>query len=444
MSKATSSAHGSSGKTGELDVTVESLAPGGEGVIRLPDGRVGFVHGVLAGERVRVAVDRAAGKKLQARLLAVLEPSADRVDPPCLHARRCGGCDWMHIAREAQASRHAEIVAGLVKRAVGAHPEIVAHTLSVDASLRSRARFALRCDHGVAKIGYRARGSHTLVDVDACLVLEAGLLEAARLVASWLGGDRRARGEGEIGVAFGMRDGKRLPVVELTYDGEPPGSFFASADRACSSEGPLAGVRVALRGARQPITVGDPHPVATGFDGEPLVIATAGFAQPSDAGGTLLAERTRALASPDGAKVLELYAGSGTLSIGLCRGASSFASVEENADAVACARKNLTSRGLSGTLRVGDAESASIPRGLDVVVLDPPRAGAPRASAAIAAAKPKRIVYVSCDPPTLARDLAVMSKAGYGVSALETVELFSYTSHVETIALLTRGAAPSP
>ena len=122
----------------------------------------------------------------------------------------------------------------------------------------------------------------------------------------------------------------------------------------------------------------------------------------------------------------------------LARGARTFASIEQDAAAVACARENLRARGLEGTLRCADAETAAVPKQTDVVVLDPPRAGAPRACAAIAAARPRRIVYVSCDPPTLGRDLATLGAAGYRPTAVETVELFPHTSHVETIVLLSR------
>jgi 23S rRNA (uracil1939-C5)-methyltransferase len=421
---------------GEVDVVVESLAPGGEGVVRTPEGRVAFVGGVIEGERVRVAFDAPGGRKPVARLVAVLSPSADRVDPSCPHARACGGCDWIHIARAGQPTRHARIVEELVARAIGVAPPPIASFAPAVAALRTRARFAVKFDRGAARVGYRARGSHALVAIDTCEVLEPGLLDAARLVVSWL---ERSRGEGELSVGFGLRDGTRKPVVDLTYGGDPSAAFFASADRACAGDGPLAGMTIALSGTKTPIVIGDPRIVQPGSDGEPLVIAAGGFAQASDAGSALLASRVRALASPEGLRVHELFSGSGTLSIALARGARAFSSVEENERAVACARENLRARGLDGTLRVGDAEAVPAPRGVDVLVLDPPRTGAPRATVAIADAKPKRVVYVSCDPATLARDLGTLHGRGFTLTTIETVELFPNTSHVETIAVVERG-----
>ena len=418
-------------------VVVESLAPGGEGVIRLADGRVAFVSGVIEGERVRVELGRAGGKKLQARLLEVLEASPDRVTPPCAHAGACGGCDWMHLDRGAQGARHASIVRALLERALGAAPVVEVHQLDEREWRRTRARLAVRVDHGRARLGFRARGTHDVEAISSCLVLEPGLFEAATECASWLATDRERR-SGELAVAFGVRGGERLPVVDLSLDRDPPPAFFARADEATRGGGPFGGLRLSLAGATKPAVLGDPRPIQRGFDGAPLVCAAAGFAQANDAGGAVLATRAAALARPEGAKVLELFAGSGTLSVALARGAKSFASIEASADAVGCARENLTARGLTGTLRAADAEAVELPRDLDVVVLDPPRAGAPGAMKTLSRARPRRVVYVSCDAATLARDLSALAGAGYVLTALETVELFSHTSHVEILALCER------
>lgn len=425
----------------EGEIVVESLAPGGEGVLRLPDGRVAFVPRAIDGERVRVHIEAERGKKRAARLLEVVVPSPDRVEPACAFHKRCGGCDWMHIDAAAQGARHAAIVRDLLSR-VAPTPEPVVHVLDGVAALRSRARFGLRVERGRAKLGMRAERSHDVVDIDRCLVVEDGLLNAARAVASWVFSRSLS---GEIAVAFGRRDGLRMPVVSVELSGDPEPSFFALLEKATSGGDAfqLAGARVTLLRAARPMSFGDPRPVQLGWDGEPLVIDAGGFAQASDAGGVLLAERARALAKPEAAKVLELFAGSGTLSVALAKDARSFASVEQNPDAVTCARENLRARGLEGTLRTADAESVKVAPGLDVVVLDPPRAGAPSACAAIASAKPRRVVYVSCDPVTLARDAKALVSAGYRVAAVEVAPLFLHTSHVETIVLFDRSKGAS-
>ena len=112
--------------------------------------------------------------------------------------------------------------------------------------------------------------------------------------------------------------------------------------------------------------------------------------------------------------------------------------------AVACAKENLALRDLSAKVSIGDAESSPIPKRASIVVLDPPRTGAAGACRAIAATKPKRVVYVSCDPPTLARDARILRAAGYALAELEIFELFPQTSHVESIAVFERAKKVSP
>jgi 23S rRNA (uracil1939-C5)-methyltransferase len=193
-----------------------------------------------------------------------------------------------------------------------------------------------------------------------------------------------------------------------------------------------------------------------GADGALLVIAPGGFAQPSDEGASAVARRVAELAlltsGPEGAPpiwkearprhIVELFAGSGTLSVLLARDAASLVAVEIDPDAAACARQNLAARGLAAKVTAADADAFTIPPRTEVVVLDPPRAGAPGATAAIAASSARAVVYVACDPPTLARDLGVLCQRGFAITHIETFELFPQTSHVETVVRAVRGKGP--
>lgn len=404
--------------------------------MRLPSGEITFVAGVVDGELVSLRT----GSGKRALLDRVVEPSGQRVVPACRYAQSCGGCDFMHIEAAHQLALHRQIVQALVSHACGACPEIVTHAPTPTLRYRSRARFSLSNERDKLRLGYRAHGSREIVAIDDCIVLDEALVAAARETALALKG---VRGDGELSVAFGARDSERLPVLDLTLAADPPLSFLGWLSTACTPPGPFAGARVSLGKTTTPLVFGDPRAVQPGHDGLPIFVRAGGFAQASDEGAALLSERAGALARPDGCSVLELFSGSGTLSVALAKGARAFVSVEEDPDAVACARQNLETRGLTGKLRVGNAEAVEIPPQLDVVVLDPPRAGAPGATRAIAAARPKRVLYVSCDPATLARDLKQLVAAGYALDALETVELFPQTSHVETLALLGRARRKS-
>jgi 23S rRNA (uracil1939-C5)-methyltransferase len=425
-------ARGKGAPTRAESVRIGGIAAGGAGVGRLVDGGVVFVAGAAPGELVQAEVDRSK-KPARGRVLDVLEPSPDRVEPACPYARACGGCDLMHLAVGAQERAHAAIVHDAVAHALGgaALPDVRVHPADAPLSYRTRARLFARAERGRARVGYRVPGSHGLAEIAACAVLDPVLAPLVGELPSVLAG---AVGEGDVSIARG--DGAR-PVVELAWRGELPPALWARLDERVSS-GAWAGALVRLDGAAKPASFGDPRPLLTGPDGAPLWLAAGAFAQPSEAGAVALARRVAELAAPEGRHVLELFAGSGTLSVALARGAASFTAVEIEAEAAASARENLSARGLVAKVTVADADAFPIPPRSEVVVLDPPRTGALGAANAIAASRAKTVVYVACDPPTLARDLAVLTAKTFAVTHLETFELFPQTSHVETVARLVR------
>ncbi len=426
-------------------IRIQSLASGGSGVARLANGTVVFVPGVAPGEVIEAEVSTAS-KPAQGRVLRVIEASPERVEPPCPHLAACGGCNWMHLSPHAQEQAHAAVVRGAIVHALPgcAIPEVTVHAAPAQLAYRTRARLFLKTDRRGVHVGYRAAGSHELAPVDACVVLDAGIAPVVGELAAVLAG---ARGDGDASVARG-RGGS--PVISLEWRGELAAATWAALDARVTS-GAWAGARVTLRGVGQAATFGDPRPVLAGADGVPLVIAPGGFAQPSDEGAARLARRADELAriEPAGGRgsapanprprhVVELFAGSGTLSVLLARDAASFTAVEIDAAAAAAARENLIARGLAGRVVAADADAFALPASVTVVVLDPPRSGAPGAARAIAASGARVVVYVACDPSTLARDLAVMTSARLAITHVETFELFPQTSHVETVVRLER------
>lgn len=416
---------------------IESLAAGGAGVGHLASGEVVFVPRTAPGDLVEAEV-RTASKPAQGRVLRIVEASAARAEPACPHLAACGGCDWMHLSTQAQEEGHAAIVKSAITRALhgAAIPEIRVHAASATVGYRTRARLFLRAQRDV-RVGYRAPGSHELAPIDTCIALHPTIAPLVRELAEVLAG---ARGEGDASVARGAGG---LPVVSLAWRGELPASAWAALD-AKVARGAWAGARVLLEGAGRPASFGDPRPVLAGADGAPLVIAPGGFAQPSDEGAAQLARRADELSRipPAGAprprNVVELFAGSGTLSILLAVGADAFTAVEIDEAACAAARQNLAARDLTARVVPADADAYALPGNASVIVLDPPRAGAPGAAKAIAASSARVVVYVACDPTTLARDLAVIAREKFAITHLETFELFPQTSHVETVVRLER------
>lgn len=432
---------GASGRTEEKKLVIDTIAAGGAGVGSLEDGLRVFVPGTAPGDAILAAVQRDS-RPARGHLLQVLEPGRDRRQPPCPHVERCGGCDLMHLSEAAQEKAHAEIVRTGLERALGSSvPTIRVHTAPQALGYRTRARLFVKTERHRVRIGYRASASHLIADVDSCVVLDPSIAGSLEDLPRVFAG---AKGEGDVQIARGASG--RL-CIDAVWHGELPPTVWAAIDQRIQS-GAWAGARMLMEGATKPATFGDPRPVLEGADGLPLVIAAGSFAQPSDQGANHLAKRVLELSHKDPeanggslGTVVELFSGSGTFSVLLARSASAFFSVESHEEAAQAARQNLASRSLSGKVTVTDADAYAIAPNAELVVLDPPRSGAAGASAAIAASRASRVVYVACDPATLARDLAILARGGFALTHLETVELFPQTSHVETIARLVRSRA---
>lgn len=416
-----------------LSLHVESLALGGDGVARLGaehGNRAVFVPSALPGEKVRARIDLSR-KPARGRVLEILEASPDRVEPACKEAGRCGGCDLFHLRTDAQPSAHAEMVRSSLSRAVSQLPQVVAHPAPRTERYRTRARLAIFANGARPQIGYRRARSHRVHDIDDCLVLDERLGPMLGILHELLTGER---GEGEASIALGESS---LPVLELRWKGELGGKVFANLEGLVQSKA-LAGADVWIGNAKTPARIGAPDVWTVGGDGEPVFIRSGGFAQAHPETSLLLVKRALALLEPEGKNVLELFAGSGNFTVALARKARSVVAVEADAAACEAARRNLRARKLEAKVVTADADAFEIPAKTKHILLDPPRAGAPAASRRIAESRAQRVVYVSCDPGTLARDLRTLSEGGFRVTAVETFEMFPHTSHVETLVALDR------
>lgn len=425
---------------------IDTLASGGDGVGRLESGEVVFIPHTAPGERVEASIDLGQ-KPAQGRVLQILERSPDRVEPACRYIAICGGCDWMHLSAAAQERAHVAVVQSSITHAApGAEvPPIVSHAAASALGYRTRARLFVKIERGKLRLGYRAQGSHEVVAIDACVVLHPAIAPLLADLPVVLAG---ATGDGDAQIARGKGG---APVVDLAWRGEIPATTWAALDARVKS-GTWAGARIRVEGSSVPAVFGDPRPHVDGADGASLAIAAGGFAQPSDHGAAALARRVDELArltsGPPGQgplwkeerahHVVELFAGSGTLSILLARDVASFNGIELDEAAAACARENFASRNLAGKFTAADADAFVIPPRAEIVVLDPPRSGAPGAIKAIIASAARAVIYVACDPPTLARDLGALARAGFVLTHVETFELFAQTSHVETVVRLVR------
>lgn len=426
----------------ELEATIDELAPGGDGVAVVEvegERRAVFVPGVVTGDRVRVAVDLSR-RPARGTVRELLSKGEGRVEPRCPWAARCGGCDWMHASQATQLRAHEAHLRHALPTAWREAP-IAIHAATNGFGYRTRARLHARASGGRAIVGMNEARTREPVEVDTCVVLHPALEGARARVAGLLEG---AHGRGEVQIALAEPGSSpRRAVIELQWSGALAPRCFAQIEAAVK-DGWLAGARITAGEARLPAKIGDPTPWLEAGDGAPLQLAPGGFGQASDEGNVRLARRVaeiarEACAGKADARVVELYAGAGNFTVMLAPLTANVVAIESSREACTAARVNLAARGLGSRAKVVEADAASfaIPAQTHLVVLDPPRTGAREICARLATSSAKNVVYVSCDPQTLARDLALLVPA-FKPRTIELFELFPQTSHVESVVHLTR------
>lgn len=430
-------------------LTLTELAAGGEAVGRRDDGMVVFVPGGAPGEQVEIRIEESRKGFARARLLQVLSPSADRVEPACplAHPGRCGGCPLMHVSRAAQLRAKQ----AWVQRALRQTGAEVLPILAPTPELGYRVRARLVVHDG--RLGFAGARSHRSVAVAACPVMDP-LLEAALLGH----GSRLAPllGEGAtLAGLVGRVPGTDRRAVQLAVRLGRGGRRGAtrSALLGAIEQGLIAGASLGHGEGGDDEILGAAALDVGGSTG-PLLVAASGFAQASAPGHTLLAEHVaRAVTVGDLAapslrpRIVELYAGSGNLTRALRPVARSILAIEGDAAATARLRQ-LVDGAPSEALAPVEIHQAPVEQALDqlvrrgvtcdAVVLDPPRAGARPALRGIASLSPRRVVYVSCDAMTLGRDLVELAALGLRTRRVQPIDLMPQTAEIECVAELER------
>lgn len=395
-------------------VEIERLVYGGDGLARR-DGKTVFVPQTLPGERARIEIVERHESYDRGRLVAIEAPSPRRIAPACEYFGRCGGCQWQHAPADYQAELKLEILRETLRRTGGLEWSApVALHAGPAWAYRNRARLRVSGAAEAPRLAYFARDSHTLVPVTHCPIAAPAVENAIAALAAL---PPPPPGVREIEIMTDAAGAKLCLNLEAEKAGTLVRAYASEAEEMAGAAG--EGIEYAA-------------------GGRDYWVARGAFFQ---ANRFLLEELIAAVTAPAAAAgcAVDLFSGVGLFALPLAERFANVSAVENHPAAVASLRRNAA--GLA-QLRVHDLAAeefmARWSGPLDLLVADPPRAGLGRKLvAAIAAARPRELRYLSCDPATLARDLKqLLAAAPYRLAALHLFDLFPQTFHIETLAVL--------
>lgn len=445
-------------KNDKVIMTINDIGTEGQGIGRV-DGYTLFVDGALPGEEVEVLVMKAGKKFGFGKLLTILKPSEDRAEPVCPIADKCGGCSLQHLSYEGQLKFKQNKVAQLIKRIGGIEDAVVLPTIGMEEPwhYRNKVQYPVRYDRGDTKIGYYAKRSHRVIETETCFIQDRRNEEIRDLVYDWMTEygvpaydeehhkglvrhivTRHAQSTGLMHVTLVINGRKAKNVEKLSQRFESCGyiSGFALNINREKTNVIMGSEMIHLHGA----------PYVEDTIGEVMFhISPLSFYQVNPIQTEKLYGKALEYADLTGEEtVLDLYCGIGSISLFLAQKVQKVIGVEIVPEAIEDAKHNAKLNGMENVdFYCGKAEEV-IPRlykeeGItaDVVVVDPPRKGCDeKLLETIVKIAPKKVVYVSCDPATLARDVKYLSENGFEVGQVQPVDMFPHTTHVETIVLL--------
>ncbi len=424
----------------QVEVVIEKLVYGGSGLAHLVDGQTVFVPGVLPGERVRANIRKKRKGVLEASLVEVLAPSRDRINPPCTGEKQCTGATWPHIAYPAQLLLKEEVLLDSLKRTGGMAPK---QPLPILASphpdhYRLRTQFNVRMKDQTQRIGFFRQGSYDLIEVtEAFLIhplIDRVLTEIRKRV-------------------------DRLPLLqEIHINISPAGEAHLLLFTALTSYPSLYGFFSDLRTAlpevigitgfanRKKVFSLGKNQLTLDVEGITLKATEGNFYQVNWEQNKNMVRTVLNFAELTGSEtVLDLYCGIGNFSLPLARQAKTVIGIESGFSAIEDAKANAALNRITNTEFIADDMDKGLKMLLarklraDVIVLDPPRAGATlKTLERVLAFVPKKIIYVSCNPSTLARDLKFFHLFGFRLDRLQPVDMFPYTYHIECVAEMVR------
>jgi len=439
-------------------VQVESLDLEGRGVAR-HDGKVTFIAGALPGETVRAEILGRKPKFDRARLLDVLRESPLRTRPGCphfgLHAGACGGCSMQHVEPRAQVAIKQRVLEDALWHLARLRPERMLRPVEGNPwGYRQRARLAVRhvAKKGAVLVGFHERGSSYVADMGECHVLPPRVSALLRPLRELVGGLSLRERLPQIEVAVGQAGGRQRIVLVLRVLLPPTADDVESIEAFASAHD--VAIWLQPGGPATAAPLGESHAVELTLDlpefALSLPFGPTDFTQVNHRLNEVLVRVAVRMLNPrPGERAVDFFCGLGNFTLALARRGAAVIGVEGSRDLLRRTEAAARRHGLADRVAIvernlfewtaGDWERLCIDRPVDRVLIDPPREGAQALAKvlAAAAARPRRVVYVSCNPATLARDCAIfVHDGGWTLVAAGVLNMFPHTSHVESLAVL--------
>jgi 23S rRNA (uracil1939-C5)-methyltransferase len=423
------------------NLEITALVHGGRGIGR-HEGKAVFVPLTAPGDRIDCRVVKSKRRFAEAELTELIVPSLLRREPPCPFFGACGGCQWQHLPYSEQTRWKNQNFVDLMVRSKVVDVDRLKPIVPAPDEwyYRNRVQFKMQFSDDGLTLGFYRQGSHRVVDIDCCLLVSPPIQRTLKLLRNALSEMPSAEAVEQIDLACGDNGEVRLLLYTHPQGLEALRGWlkaFASRHQlnACIQAGGKGSIEVAHGEADLTVTIDQPA-----LD---LRYGPGGFVQVNSAQNRAMVDNMLELLDFEGdEKVLDLFCGMGNFSLPLARRVGSVVGVEDYAPSIELARINAAANQIENVEFHTADSSAVVPRfigdNLDLVVLDPPRVGNYLASSQLLQVRPKKILYVSCDPATLARDLLPLAQDGYEVISSQPFDLFPQTWHIESMTLLQR------
>jgi len=442
-------------KNEDYIIDIDNMGYEGEGVGKI-DGFTVFVAGAIVGEKVKIKIVKVSKNFAFGKLLEIIEKSKGRIEPVCIIYKNCGGCNLQHIDYNSQLDFKTNRVVQVINR-IGKLEEVIVHkALGMESPYNYRNKVQLPASNinGVVKIGFYAVRSHDIINMENCHIQDAVADIVVKLTRQWIKefniecyNEENHQGIlRHIMIRKGIKTGEVMVVLIIKGKDIPHKEEFIEIMRK-KIKG-LVSIIQNTNNEKTNVILGSACKTLWGKDTIndyisefKFEVSPLSFFQVNSIQTEVLYNKALEYANLSGGEVvLDAYCGTGTISLFLSKKAKKVYGVEIVPEAIENAKKNAKENNVNNTeFIVGEAEKVIpklISQGVraDVVVVDPPRKGCDKTLLeAICHMGPKTIVYVSCDPGTLARDLGILDELGYKTLEIQPVDMFPQTAHIECV-----------